>query len=120
MIAYAHDALGMRVNLITNGTLIDARAARQLKEAGLASAQVSIEADRADVHDEITGVPGSLDASVTGLVALREAGVHVHPHATVCTINREAVERLPAFARSLGVDRFSLRHGDSRRPGCGA
>lgn len=108
LISYAHDVLGMRVNLITNGTLIDTRAARQLKEAGLASAQVSIEADRADVHDAITGVTGSFDASVAGFVALRDAGIHVHPHATVCSINRDAVESMPVFARSLGADRFSL------------
>jgi len=38
LISYANGALGMRVNLITNGTLIDDRAARRLKEAGLASA----------------------------------------------------------------------------------
>jgi radical SAM protein with 4Fe4S-binding SPASM domain len=108
LISYAHDALGMRVNLITNGTLIDTRAARQLKEAGLASAQVSIEADCKSVHDGITRAPGSFDASVRGLASLRDAGIVVHPHATLCSINRESAERLPAFAKSLGVDRFSL------------
>ncbi len=108
LISYAHRTLGMRVNLITNGTLIDARAARRLKEAGLASAQVSIEADRAPVHDAITGVPGSFDASVNGLSSLRDAGIFVHPHATLCSLNRDAVASLPAFAKSLGTDRFSL------------
>jgi radical SAM protein with 4Fe4S-binding SPASM domain len=108
LIAYAHTTLGMRVNLITNGTLIDARMARRLKEAGLASAQVSIEADRASVHDAITGVAGSFESSVNGLVSLRDAGVYVHPHATLCSINQDIVEGLPAFAKSLGIDRFSL------------
>jgi radical SAM protein with 4Fe4S-binding SPASM domain len=108
LISYAHATLGMRVNLITNGTLIDARAARQLKEAGLASAQVSIEADRASIHDAITDVPGSFEASANGLTALREAGIFVHPHATLCSMNREVAEALPGFAKSLGIDRFSL------------
>jgi radical SAM protein with 4Fe4S-binding SPASM domain len=108
LIAYAHDTLGMRVNLITNGTLIDAQAVRQLKESGLASAQVSIEADSAPVHDAITGVPGSFEASVNGLASLRDAGIFVHPHATLCSLNRDVIEGLPAFARSLGIDRFSL------------
>jgi radical SAM protein with 4Fe4S-binding SPASM domain len=108
LIAYAHDALGMRVNLITNGTLIDARAARQLKEAGLASAQVSIEADCAPVHEAITGVPDSFAASVKGLDSLRDAGIYVHPHATLCSLNRDVIKKMPAFAKSLGIDRFSL------------
>jgi radical SAM protein with 4Fe4S-binding SPASM domain len=108
LISYAHNTLGMRVNLITNGTLIDAGKARQLKEAGLASAQVSIEADRAFVHDAVTGVPGSFAASVNGLAALRDAGITVHPHATLCSLNRDVIERLPLFAKSFGIDRFSM------------
>ena len=108
LIAYAHDTLGMRVNLITNGTLIDRRVARRMKKAGLASAQVSIEADRAAVHDAITGIPGSFEASVNGLISLRDAGIYVHPHATLCSMNCTIADSLPGFARSLGVDRFSL------------
>jgi radical SAM protein with 4Fe4S-binding SPASM domain len=108
LVSYAHSTLGMRVNLITNGTLIDERAARRLKEAGLASAQVSIEADRESVHDAITRVPGSFGASVNGLISLRDVGIFVHPHATVCRINRDTIANLPAFAKSLAVDRFSL------------
>jgi radical SAM protein with 4Fe4S-binding SPASM domain len=108
LIAYAHDALGMRVNLITNGTLIDKQAAGRLKEAGLASAQVSIEADRASVHDAITGVSGSFEASVNGLASLRDAGIFVHPHATLCRLNCDIIDSLPLFAKSLGIDRFSL------------
>ena len=60
------------------------------------------------MHDAITGVPGSFDASVNGLVSLRDAGIYVHPHATLCSINRDVADSLPAFAKSLGVDRFSL------------
>jgi radical SAM protein with 4Fe4S-binding SPASM domain len=123
LIAYAHSTLGMRVNLITNGTLIDSRTALQLKEAGLASAQVSIEADCASVHDAITVVPGSFDASVNGLMALRDAGIFVHPHATLCSLNRHVIEALPGFAKSFGINRFSLNMvipaGRALEPGLG-
>jgi radical SAM protein with 4Fe4S-binding SPASM domain len=123
LVAYASDTLGMRVNLITNGTLIDDRAARRLKKAGLASAQVSIEADRGFVHDAITGLTGSWEASVNGLVSLRDAGIFVHPHATLCRLNRDGIVRLPAFAKSLGIDRFSLNMvipaGRALEPGLG-
>jgi radical SAM protein with 4Fe4S-binding SPASM domain len=108
LIAYARGTLGMRVNLITNGTLIDAGTARQLKDAGLASAQVSIEADCAAVHDAITGVPGSFDASVNGLVSLRDAGIYVHPHATLCRVNCDRIEDMARFAKGFAIDRFSL------------
>jgi radical SAM protein with 4Fe4S-binding SPASM domain len=123
LISYAHGTLGMRVNLITNGTRIDARAARKLKDAGLASAQVSIEADRASIHEAITGVRGSFEASLNGLVSLRDAGIFVHPHATLCRINCDVVEGLPELAKSLGIDRFSLNMvipaGRALEPGLG-
>ena len=107
LISYAHGELGMRVNLITNGTLIDGERAELLKEAGLASAQVSIESPDSDTHDKITGIPGSFARSITGLLSLKTAGIHVHPHATLCSINRTSLTDMPRFARELGLERFS-------------
>lgn len=108
LIAYASGTLGMRVNLITNGTLITEKTAKDFKAAGLASAQVSIESPDAGVHDGITGVNGSFQASVHGLLALKEAGISVHPHATLCRLNVQTLHRMAGFAKSLGMDRFSL------------
>ncbi len=108
LIAYAAGSLGMRVNLITNGTLISEKTAGDFKAAGLASAQVSIESPDADVHDEIVGMEGAYRASVDGLLALKEAGISVHPHATLCRLNISTLHRMARFAKSLGVDRFSL------------
>jgi radical SAM protein with 4Fe4S-binding SPASM domain len=108
LIAYASGPLKMRVNLITNGTLITKKAAKALKRAGLASAQVSIESPDADIHDHIVGVKNAFQASVDGLSALKEAGISVHPHATLCRLNHHSLPRMARFAKSLGVDRFSL------------
>ena len=108
LIDYATNTLKMRVNLITNGTLITQEAANLFKKAGLASAQVSIESPDPDVHDRIVGVKNAFQASVDGLLALNTAGINVHPHATLCRLNRQTLPRMARFARSLGVDRFSL------------
>lgn len=108
LIAYASGPLEMRVNLITNGTLISGKKAKALKKAGLASAQVSIESPDAEIHDRIVGVKGAFRSSVNGLRALKEAGISVHPHATLCRLNEHTLPQMPAFAASLGVDRFSL------------
>jgi len=115
LVAYASRTLNMRVNLITNGTLIDEKRAAALKAAGLASAQVSIESPDPRVHNRIVGVHGRMaggkdafQASVSGLKALKKAGVSVHPHATLCRMNAGTLRDMPQFAKSLGVDRFSL------------
>ncbi|MBN1426118.1 radical SAM protein [Candidatus Fermentibacteria bacterium] len=106
LVAYAR-SLDMRVNLITNGTLIDRAVAATLKKRGLASAQVSIESPEPAIHDRIVGQGGAHAASVAGLHALQEAGVHVHPHTTLCAMNLDTATLLPAFARSLGATRCS-------------
>ena len=108
LVAYASGPLKMRVNLITNGTLISRKVAKALKRAGLASAQVSIESPDPDIHDRIVGVEGAFQASVDGLQALKRAGIPVHPHATLCRLNQHTLPNMPRLAKSLGVDRFSL------------
>ncbi len=108
LIAYASGSLGMRVNLITNGTLISEQAARNIKAAGLASAQVSIESPEPEVHDEIVGVNGAFQSAVDGLLSLKKAGISVHPHATLCRLNIHTLPLMARFANSLGMDRFSL------------
>ena len=108
LVAYASGSLKMRVNLITNGTLVSPKIAKRLKKAGLASAQVSIESPEPDVHDRIVGVENAFQASVDGLCALKEARIPVHPHATLCRLNQHSLPKMARFAKSLGVDRFSL------------
>jgi len=107
LIKYASKHNKMRVNLITNGTLVTPKKAKEFARAGLSSAQVSIESAYPDEHDAITGVPGSHAASVAGFRALKEAEIHVHPHVTICKINRDRIIDYPAFCKSIGAERFS-------------
>jgi len=108
LIEYANFTLGMRVNLITNGTCITPESAKRFKKAGLASAQVSVESPDGKVHDEIVHTNGAFHASIDGLMALKEAGITVHLHSTLCNQNRESLTRMPRFVDSLGFDRFSM------------
>lgn len=108
LVRYASGHNKMRVNLITNGTLITPEKAKELADAGLSSAQVSIESASAAEHDAITGVPGSHAASVNGLKSLKDAGITVHPHLTVCSLNRDNLKEYPAFCKSIGAERFSF------------
>jgi radical SAM protein with 4Fe4S-binding SPASM domain len=108
LIAYAAGTLKMRVNLITNGTLITEVIAKRYKKAGLASAQVSIESPDSRVHDGIVGVKGAFASSLNGLLSLKKTGVAVHPHSTLCQLNIHSLPRLALFVKSLGIDRLSM------------
>ena len=71
--------LGLRVNLITNGTLAHPARARRLRRAGLRSAQVSLEsADEAE-HDRLTRSPAPTGPPWPGSAACRRPGSRCRP-----------------------------------------
>lgn len=107
LIAYAGERR-LRVNLITNGTLATPERARSLFAAGLRTAQVSLESPDAAIHDALCGAPGSHEATLRGIAALQEAGVRVQTNSTLTRRNRESLLAMPAFLRSIGVERFSM------------
>ena len=103
-------AKGLRVNLISNGIRVgDMDYARALAEAGLDSAQISIEGGSAAVHDAITQHPGSWEAATQGVRNLRALGVHTHTNTTLCGGNREHLHELVDFLHSeLQSEYFSM------------
>lgn len=109
LVAYGKSK-GMRVNLITNGIrCADADFVHQLAEAGLDSAQASVEGGSAEVHDAITQHPGSWAQAVQGVRNLRAAGVHTHTNTTICGGNRDHLFDLIDFvAGDLGSEYFSM------------
>jgi radical SAM protein with 4Fe4S-binding SPASM domain len=99
---------GLRVNLITNGTLADAARSRRLHRAGLRTAQVSLESPDAAVHDQLTRTAGSFRAALAGIRRLQAAGIAVQTNTTLNRLNAETLGELPAFLAGLGVRRFSV------------
>jgi len=108
LVRFARTNLGLRVNLITNGTLVDTGMAERLNDAGLHSAQVSLESHDETVHDELTRVKGSYRRTVDGIGHLWEHGIIVHTNTTINRLNMDSVAAMPAFVRSLGLERFSM------------
>jgi len=107
MIAFA-TRIRLQVNLITNGILATTERACRLFDAGLRTAQVSVEAPEASVHDALTARPGSLAATLAGIRALQGAGVSVQTNTTLSAMNAAEAPRMPAFLKSLGVNRFAM------------
>jgi radical SAM protein with 4Fe4S-binding SPASM domain len=101
-------SIGLRVNLITNGTLLDDERVRELKAAGLRSAQVSLEGPEAGVHDRLTGREGSFEKTVAAVRRLRDAGIPVHTNTTVNRENLPHLPRMADLAASLGLERLSM------------
>ncbi|OHD63018.1 MAG: hypothetical protein A2176_09335 [Spirochaetes bacterium RBG_13_51_14] len=101
MIRHASD-IGMRTNLITNGIRCsDDAFVRELAKAGLKSAQVSLESHRADIHDSITGNPGSHGKTLQGIEHLTRAGIHTHTNTTICRKNKDHLAVLARFVKDV-------------------
>ncbi len=98
----------LRVNLITNGTLASPERAKSLFQAGLRTAQVSLESPEAAIHDELCGAAGSHGRTLAGIKALQTAGIAVQTNTTITARNRESLAAMPAYLAALGVKRFSM------------
>jgi radical SAM protein with 4Fe4S-binding SPASM domain len=100
--------LGLRTNLITNGSLATPARAASLRAAGIETAQVSLESPDREVHDRLVAREGGFDRTVAGIANLLGAGISVQTNTTLTSLNRGSLARLPAFLKGLGVRRFSM------------
>lgn len=99
-------SLGMKTNLITNGSLISRARAKSLADAGLSSAQVSLEAPDEKLHNYLTG-ENSFKATLKGIEYLMAEGIYVHTNTTLNRANARAMLDFPAFIKFLGLKKFS-------------
>jgi len=109
LVAFAK-SIRLRTNLITNGIICGSTdLPKKLKEAGLDSAQVSLESSISEVHDKVVGNIGAFDKTVLGVKKLQSEGIHTHINTTICKDNINAINLLPKFARdNLGLEYQSM------------
>ena len=92
------------VKLKTNAVLIREREAARIRDLGVESIQVSIYSHRAEVHDAITLVPGSLKRSLTAIRFLKSQGLKVIIANVLMRQNREDYPGVRELAAELGAE----------------
>lgn len=100
-------AFGLAVVVGTNGTLLDAAAARRLKEAGVRGVGISLDSLDPAKHDGFRGVRGAWAKALAALDACLAAGLEVALQASVLPFNYEEIPRIAAFARERGALAFN-------------
>jgi len=101
--------LGMRVNLISNGTLITKDKAKAYVDAGLDSVQISLEGVTRKTHELLTDVKGSFDKTVAAIGYLKNLNIHTHTNTTLTRLNLDEACLFPEFIKNvLGNDKFSM------------
>ncbi len=94
---------GLHLVLGTTGTTITAGVARELKEAGIKRAGISLDSAGASLHDEFRRVPGSFDDAIRGMDACRSAGLPFQVHTTLVEQNYSELEKITDLAVEMGA-----------------
>lgn len=92
------------VRLKTNATLIGEQEATRLRDLAIESIQVSIYSHRADVHDAVTLLPGSLERSLKAIRFLKAHGLKVIIANVLMTHNAGDYAKVRRLAADLGVE----------------
>jgi heme b synthase len=94
-------ALGHRMVMAVNGTLMTPQIAVRLKEAGIQRVSISIDGASAASHDRFRGVPGAYDGALAGIAACKEAGLPFQINTTVTRANQGELPAIHELALKL-------------------
>lgn len=110
MIALAEHASlqGLAVVVGTNGTLLDASLARELKECGVQAVGISLDSPEPSYHDALRGVPGAWQRAMRGIEACRQSGLEFQVHTTLTQGNYGLLTSMMELAREVGAAAFHL------------
>jgi AdoMet-dependent heme synthase len=97
-------ALRFNVKLKTNAVMIGPKQADRLKELGIEQIQISIYSHRAEVHDAITKLPGSLRRSIEAIKRLKAHGLKVSISNVLMRQNYSDAKGVMQLAKDLGVE----------------
>jgi len=102
-IAAYGDSKGLRMVMATNGTLVDDSTAAKIRDAGIRRVSISLDGVDAERHDAFRQVPGAFAGALSGIEALKRAGVEFQVNTTITRMNLDQVEGLLALAQKLGA-----------------
>ncbi len=94
---------GVFFGLQTNGTRIDAPMADAIQDLHPTKVEISLYGASAEVHDRITGVPGSFKKTITAIELLRDRDIKVGVKTTVMSENRDQVQSIRKIVADLGA-----------------
>ncbi|MHC4737157.1 MAG: radical SAM protein, partial [Planctomycetota bacterium] len=99
----------MRTVISTNGTLITAEKAKQLKLYGVSYVGISLDGI-GEINDKFRGVSGAFDRAVSGIKNCQDAGVRIGLRLTLTKKNVHDLEGLFAFFESEDIERACFYH----------
>ena len=100
---------GFYIGMVSNGRLFsNKRFASKIINAGLDSLSISIEGSNAQMHDQITQVPGSFEQSIRGIKNCQDLGLMVSTESTASYVNQKDLNNLVDLLHSKDVSSASF------------
>jgi len=100
---------GLRTVISTNGTLITADAAAEIKQVGVSYVGISLDGI-GPINDKFRGVDGAFDRAVKGIKNCMKVGIRVGLRLTLTKRNVEDIEGLFRFFDAQGIERACFYH----------
>ena len=108
LVSYAVDR-GLRATLSTNGTLIDKKNARRIRESGFTYVGVSLDGI-GEVNDCFRGKKGAFELTMRGFRNLVELGQRVGLRLTLTSHNYQDLEKIFDFIEAEKINRACFYH----------
>ncbi len=102
IVEYARKLL-FAVKLKTNAVMIRKAKAERIAALGVESVQISLYSHKAEIHDEITKLPGSFKRTIEGARLLKASGVKVRFANVLMKHNANDYPEVKALAETMGV-----------------
>ena len=96
-------AKGLRMVMAPNGTLITDAIAKKMSGSGIQRISVSIDGATKERHDGFRGVKGAFEGALTGIEAVKQAGIEFQINTTISKINYDQIPAILKLAEDLGA-----------------
>lgn len=93
--------------ILTNGTLLDGRIVKLLKESGTIPT-ISLDDSQAKSHDSFRGVEGAFDKTIKAIRLLRDCGVEYGINCCINRANMARYEEIMTLAEKSGASRIAF------------
>ncbi len=96
------------VNTVSNGYFIDADYAKQMKEAGIAVVQISLDSYIEAEHDKFRNCSGAFTHAVNAIKSLLSEGIYTEVSACPTKFNYNKIFEYANFIEKLGVKKIRM------------
>ena len=101
-------ALGLRMCLATNGSLVTAVTCRQITESGIRMVSLSLDGSTATVHDDFRNQPGAFDGVMNAIRLFNAHNIDFLVNSSFTKRNQDEAPKIHQLVKSLGATAWYL------------